>query len=142
MLRYVPALYHAAPKLCWRSPITRTSWRSRRRPRSGATRSPDASWIKSERWNRLTENEKASFAPICPDCVIELRSTSDTLSELQAKMQEYISNGVLLGWLIDRKNRTVHIYRPHQSPQIIENPSQVNGDPELPGFSLLMAKIG
>ncbi|PZD71850.1 hypothetical protein C1752_04478 [Acaryochloris thomasi RCC1774] len=57
-------------------------------------------------------------------------------------MQEYISNGVLLGWLIDRKNRTVHIYRPHQSPQIIENPSQVNGDPELPGFSLLMAKIG
>ena len=108
---------------------------------NGATRSPDASWIKSDRWNALTDEQKASFAPICPDFVIELRSSSDTLSGLQAKMQEYIENGAILGFLIDRKNRTVHVYRPNCVAEILENPETVNGDPELPGFVLRMARI-
>ena len=108
---------------------------------NGATRSPDASWIKLERWNALSEEQKASFAPICPDFVIELRSKSDTLSELQKKMQEYIDNGTLLGLLIDRQNRKVYIYRPNQEPEILDNPETVSGDPELPGFVLRMAKI-
>lgn len=108
---------------------------------NGATRSPDAAWIKSERWNALSDAEQASFAPICPDFVIELRSASDALSSLKAKMQEYIDNGASLGWLIDRKNRTVYIYRPNQPPQTLENPNQVSGNPELLGFSLPMAKI-
>ena len=108
---------------------------------SGATRSPDAAWIKLERWNALTDEQKASFAPICPDFVIELRSSSDTLSGLQAKMQEYIENGAVLGFLIDRKNYTAHIYRPNREPEILEKPETVSGDPELPGFVLRMAKI-
>ena len=106
-----------------------------------AMRSPDASWIKLERWNALTEEQKASFAPICPDFVIELRSASDPLTSLQDKMQEYMANGALLGWLIDRKNRTIHIYRPNREPEILDNPEIVSGDPELPGFVLRMAKI-
>ena len=108
---------------------------------NGAMRSPDASWMKLERWNILTEAQKASFAPICPDFVIELRSSSDTLISLQAKMQEYIENGARLGWLIDRKNRTVYIYRPNQEPEILDNPETVKGDPELPDFVLQMVKI-
>lgn len=87
-----------------------------------------------ERWNALTDDEKSSFAPIYPDFVIALRSKSDTLKSLKEKMEEYIENGVLLGWLIDRKNRTVHIYRPNQDPQILENPEVINDDPELAGF--------
>jgi Uma2 family endonuclease len=108
---------------------------------NGATRSPDASWIKLERWNALTEEQKASFAPICPDFVIELCSSSDTLSGLQDKMQEYIANGASLGWLIDRKNRKVYIYRPNQEPELLDNPETVNGEPVLAGFVLRMAKI-
>jgi Uma2 family endonuclease len=108
---------------------------------NGATRSPDASWIKLERWNALTEEQKASFAPICPDFVIELRSSSDTLSGLQNKMQEYIDNGASLGLLIDRKNRKVYIYRPEREPEILDNPETVSCAPELPGFVLRMAKI-
>ncbi len=108
---------------------------------NGATRSPDASWIKLDRWNRLTAAQKASFAPICPDFVIELRSASDTLTSLQDKLQEYLANGASLGWLIDRKHRTVHLYRPDQAPEILEHPDVVRGDPELPGFGLRMAKI-
>ena len=108
---------------------------------NGAIRSPDASWIKSDRWNALTDKQKASFAPICPDFVIELRSASDTLKSLQNKMQEYIENGAMLGFLIDRKNQTVHLYRPLRSPEILSNPKSVSGDPELPRFVLQMAKI-
>jgi Uma2 family endonuclease len=108
---------------------------------NGATRSPDASWIKSSRWNALTDEQKASFAPICPDFIIELRSASDTLSSLQTKMQEYIDNGASLGWLIDRQHRTVHIYRPGQAPEILDSPATVSGDPELPCFVLRMERI-
>jgi Uma2 family endonuclease len=108
---------------------------------NGATRSPDTAWIESTRWNALSPEQQASFAPIAPDFVIELRSSSDTLSGLQEKMQEYTEQGVQLGLLIDRKNRKVHIYRPDREPEILENPERVSCDPELPGFALKMAKI-
>ncbi|MEH1903692.1 MAG: Uma2 family endonuclease [Nostoc sp.] len=106
-----------------------------------AMRSPDASWVELERWNALTDAQKASFAPICPSFVIELRSSSDRLIKLQDKMQEYIDNGASLGWLIDRQNRKVYIYRHHRELEILENPEAVIGNPELPGFVLRMAKI-
>lgn len=108
---------------------------------NGATRSPDAAWIRSEGWNALSDEQQSSFAPICPNFVIELRSASDTLISLPEKMQEYLENGAQLGLLIDRKNRTVHVYRPGQSPEILADPLAVDCSPELPGFSLLMAKI-
>lgn len=108
---------------------------------NGATRSPDAAWIKSDRWMALSNEQKSSFAPICPDFVIELRSSSDTLKGLQEKMQEYIDNGAARGLLIDRKNQTVHIYRPSCAPKILENPDSVNCAPELPGFVLQMNEI-
>ncbi len=108
---------------------------------NGATRSPDVSWIRLERWNSLTAAQQASFSSVCPDFVIELRSTSDTLVGLQAKMVEYLENGAVLGWLIDRKNRSLHIYRPNMEPEILVNPETVSGDPELPGFVIKMAKV-
>ncbi|MEH2089520.1 Uma2 family endonuclease [Nostoc sp.] len=115
---------------------------------NGAMRSPDASWIELERWNTLTDAQKASFAPICPSFVIELRSSSvgvarrrHRLIKLQEKMQEYIDNGASLGWLIDRQNRKVYIYRPNRELEILENPEAVSGNPELPGFVLRMGKI-
>ncbi|MEC4806038.1 MAG: Uma2 family endonuclease [Jaaginema sp. PMC 1079.18] len=108
---------------------------------NGAVRSPDASWIKRDRWQALSEEEKASFAPICPDFVVELHSRSDRLSQLQAKCCEYIENGVALAWLIDRQNRTVTVYRPQGDSVVLESPEAVCGDPELPGFVLQMARI-
>ncbi|MEH2107991.1 Uma2 family endonuclease [Nostoc sp.] len=108
---------------------------------NGAMRSPHASWIELERWNALTDAQKASFAPICPSFVIELRSSSDGLIKLQEKIQEYIDNGALLSWLIDRQNRKVYIYRPNRELEILENLEAVTGNPELPGFILRMGKI-
>ena len=108
---------------------------------NGAMRSPDTSWILAARWNALTDEQKASFAPIVPDFVIELRSASDTLKSLQEKMQEYIENGVRLGLLIDRKARKVYLYRSGQLPEVLDNPDGVSCEPELAGFVLKMAKI-
>ncbi len=108
---------------------------------NGATRSPDAAWILSDRWNALQPEQQASFAPITPDFVVELRSSNDTLVSLKEKMEEYIANGVCLGLLIDRQNRQVHIYRPNQSPEILENPESVSCEPEMSGFALKMARI-
>ncbi|MEG3927255.1 MULTISPECIES: Uma2 family endonuclease [unclassified Microcoleus] len=108
---------------------------------NGADRSPDASWVKKERWDALTPEQKDSFAPLCPDFVVELRSRTDSLKKLQEKMQEYIENGAKLGWLIDRQNRRVEIYRPGQDVEIIQNPRTLSGEEVLPGFVLDLAEI-
>ncbi|MEH1785102.1 Uma2 family endonuclease [Nostoc sp.] len=108
---------------------------------NGAERSPDASWIKIERWNALTPEQQEKFAPICPDFVVELRSPSDSLKDLQEKMQEYIENGAQLGWLIDRKNKRVEIYRPGEDVEILNNPTSLSGENVLPGFALNLQQI-
>ncbi|MEH2164945.1 MAG: Uma2 family endonuclease [Nostoc sp.] len=108
---------------------------------NGAERSPDASWVKIEQWNALTPEQQEKFAPICPDFVIELRSRTDSLKDLREKMQEYIENGVQLGWLIDRKNKRVEIYRPGKDVEILDNPASVSGENVLPGFVLDLQHI-
>lgn len=108
---------------------------------SGAFRSPDAAWIPLERWNSLTPEEQDSFPPICPDFVIELRSPSDTLSQLQEKMREYIANGVRLGWLIDPRNQQVEIYRPGRETEIVTRPDRLFGEDVLSGFVLELTGI-
>jgi Uma2 family endonuclease len=108
---------------------------------NGAERSPDASWVKIERWNALTPEQQEKFAPICPDFVVELRSPSDSLKDLQEKMQEYIENGAQLGWLIDRKNKRVEIYCPGKNVEILNNPASLSGENVLPGFVLNLQNI-
>jgi Uma2 family endonuclease len=102
----------------------------------GADRSPDASWVRRERLEALTEEQKDSFLPLAPDFVVELRSKTDLLKTLQAKMQEYMDNGVRLGWLIDPKSRRVEIYRPGQEVEVLESPVSLSGESVLPGFRL------
>lgn len=108
---------------------------------NSAMRSPDASWLAIERWNALTENEKDRFPPICPDFVIELRSRTDALKVLQAKMLEYIENGAQLGWLIDPTNRKVYIYRPNATMQTLDDPQNISGASLLQGFELDLTDI-
>lgn len=108
---------------------------------NGADRSPDASWVRIERWEALTSEEKDKFLPLCPDFVIELRSPSDSLQTLRSKMQEYIDNGARLGWLIDPKRRVVEIYRPDREVEILPSPSTVFGEDVLPGFVLDLTQV-
>jgi len=103
---------------------------------NGGKRSPDVAWIANERWESLTIKEKEKFAKICPDFVIELRSRTDSLSQLQEKMQEYLNSGLRLGWLIDPQNQQVEIYRQNQSVEIVSLPTSLSGENVLPGFIL------
>ncbi len=112
---------------------------------NGSKKGPDASWIKIERWNQLTREQKRTFAPITPDFVIELASPSDNkpvrYKELQKKMQEYIDCGVRLGWLINPDTKIVEIYRARRDVEIKENPRSLSGEDVLVGFTLDLTEI-
>ena len=112
---------------------------------NGARRSPDVSWIRLERWNQLTQAQQDGFPPIAPDFVIELVSPSDLKNQryedLQAKMEEYLENGVKLGWLIEPSAKTVEIHRVGQQVEILNNPQTLSGEDVLPGFVLDLSEI-
>jgi Uma2 family endonuclease len=108
---------------------------------NGADRSPDAAWVRQERWDALTPKQKESFIPLCPDFVVELRSKTDNMEPLRVKMKEYMNNGARLGWLIDRKNRKVEIYRQSQDVEVLDNPATLSGEDVLPGFVLDLTEV-
>ena len=107
----------------------------------GTDISPDGAWIRRDRWDALTAEEKKKFAPICPDFVVELRSTTDSLETLRAKMKVYVKNGARLGWLLDRKNRKVEISRQGSDVEILDSPATLSGEDVLPGFVLDLTDI-
>ncbi len=109
---------------------------------NGAVYSPDASWVSNQKWDTLTPTQQEEeFSPLAPDFVVELRSSSDSLKKLREKMQEYIDNGVRLGWLIDPKNKTVEIYRNGQDVEVLKSPTTLSGEDILPGFELNLNKV-
>ncbi len=108
---------------------------------NSANRSPDAAWVKRERWDSLTLEQKRKFAPLCPDFVVELCSPSDNFNTVQKKMQEYLENGAKLGWLIIPETGRVEIYRPEQVVEILENPKTLSGETILPEFVLDLQPI-
>ncbi len=108
---------------------------------NGAIYAPDAAWIARERWDALGAEEQNRFAAICPDFVLELRSGSDRLPPLHAKMAEYIENGARLGWLLDPFTRQAHIYRPAATPVVLTQPATLDGGDVLPGFTLDLSEI-
>ena len=107
----------------------------------GGDRSPDVAWVAMERWSELSQEQQRKFPPIAPDFVLELLSPTDSLEKTQAKMQEYMTNGVRLGWLIDRDHRYVEIYRSNQPVEKLTSPEQLLGETVLPGFFLNMSIV-
>lgn len=103
---------------------------------NGAKRSPDVAWIPLAKWNNLTTTQKQKFLPLCPDFVIELRSPTDKLAPLQNKMQEYIANGTILGWLINPQDKQIEIYRSGQDVEVLNSPQTISGENVLAGFIL------
>ena len=108
---------------------------------NGAVRAPDVSWIRADRLAAVLPDAAEGFLPLCPDFVLELRSPTDRLATVQAKMVEYMENGAQLGWLIDPSDRTVHIYRPGKPVERLRAPASVSGEDVLPGFELLLGEV-
>jgi Uma2 family endonuclease len=73
-----------------------------------------------ERWEALTPAQRKKFLPLCPDFSVELVSETDDVEETRSKMQEYINNGLRLGWLINSRTRQVEIYRPNQAVEVLQ----------------------
>lgn len=107
----------------------------------GSIRSPDASWIHSERWAAVDRVERRKFTHIVPDFVAEIRSPSDAIKDVRARMADYIAHGARLGWLIDPETRTVEIYRPGQPAERLTSPEEVSGEKVLPDFTLDLTEI-
>ena len=107
---------------------------------NGAKRSPDASWVSRERLEALNP-DPTRFLPMAPDFAVELRSANDELKTVQQKVQEYINNGVRLGWLIDPQNQRVEIYRIGQNVEVLQSPTSLLGENVLPGFVLELNQI-
>lgn len=104
---------------------------------NGAVRSADGVWISAERYEALSERERERFPSVAPDFVAEVVSRSDTLAEAQAKMEEYIANGVRLGFLIDRFRKKAWIYRAGQKPEETSDANAIlSGEDVMPGFQL------
>ncbi|HCQ19983.1 MAG: Uma2 family endonuclease [Aphanizomenon sp.] len=103
---------------------------------NGGDRSPDVAWIKKERWETLTPEERRKFPPIAPDFVIELRSVTDDLKTLRQKMQEYMDAGVKLAWLINPQQQQIEIYRSGKDVELRNLPTELLGEEILTGFSL------
>ena len=107
----------------------------------GSVRAPDAAWISTRRLASLSEEQKTGFPPVCPEFVIELRSPSDKLADLQAKMEMWIANGAEVAWLIDPLEKAVSIYRPGEQPEVLAQPTSVQGTGPIAGFELVLARI-
>ena len=107
----------------------------------GSVRAADAHWVSWQRWNALSHDEQKSFAPLCPEFVIEVRSESDRLMELQAKMQMWIANGAEVAWLVDPSLKTVEVYRPGREVEVLEDGSAVEGDGPVAGFVLELGRV-
>ena len=108
---------------------------------NSAIRSPDAAWVRKERWQALNALQRQKYVPLCPDFLVELRSPSDELESAQQKMQEYLENGLRLGWLIDPQMQQVEVYRPERDVEVLDSPTQLSGEEVLPGFVLELEGI-
>lgn len=106
-----------------------------------AVRAPDTAWVHRSSLAKLTPSQKERFLPVTPELVIEIASPSDRQSELQTKMEEYIANGVQLGWLILPEARKIMVYRPGEDGQLLSDIDSISGDPVLPGFTLDLRPI-
>jgi Uma2 family endonuclease len=104
----------------------------------GRNPSPDVSWIDK---SRLEGIDISGFISVVPDFVIELRSRSDPIEDVRAKMEEYRRVGVRLGWLIDPQKQQVEIYRPGREVEILQSPISLSGEDVLPGFTLDLSSI-
>ena len=108
---------------------------------NGAIRSPDAAWISQSRWDALTPEQRKKWVPLCPDFVVELKSSSDDVADLRIKMLEYQENGLKLGWLIDPDRQIIEVYQADRPVEQLACLESIAAGSIMPGFVLKLAGI-
>lgn len=101
-----------------------------------SVRAADAAWLSKETWNKLSESERNRFGHAVPDFIAEVRSYSDSLKKLKAKVTEgWLANGVRLAWLIDPVKQKTYIFRQNGTEEVVEGFEKIlSGEDVLPGF--------
>ena len=108
---------------------------------SGAVRSPDAAWVSQAVWEALSDEQRRKHLPLCPDFAVELLSETDSISDTIIKMQEYLNNGLRLGWLIDPKTETARVFCADGSVEVKSFADNLSGEDVLPGFQFALATL-
>lgn len=76
-----------------------------------------------------------------PELVVEVRSKNDTQPEIDEKVREYLSAGVVLVWVADPAARTVTAHRPRQPAVVFGAIDVLTADPVIPGFAVPVAEL-
>lgn len=108
---------------------------------NGARRSPDAAWTLRTRIADLPTRDQEAYWHLAPDFVIELKSKTDRLPTLRRKMNEWIANGVELGWLIDPDRKAVEVYRQGRKSEVYIDIDRIAADGPVAGFLLDLARV-
>ena len=108
---------------------------------NGAVRSPDAAWVSTAAWEALSAEQRRKHPPLCPDFVVELLSETDNIADLVLKMQEYLRNGLRLGWLLDPRTGHARVFRPDGTVEIKTFAETLSGEDVLPGFSFALSLL-
>jgi Uma2 family endonuclease len=108
---------------------------------NSAMRAADAAWVSLERIRTVASDQRDKFLPLCPEFVVEITSPSDRIRQVQAKMEEWIANGALLGWILEADKRRVHVYRAGEKTEVFDNLIEISGSGPVPGFTLNLKKI-
>ena len=113
----------------------------------GSVLSPDVAIVRRERWDALTPAQQRSFAPLCPDLVVELASLSDEgprgATALRHKMELYRRNGAQLGWLLLPAERALEIWRADRetAPERIAPATHLDAGDLFPGLQIALAEV-
>ena len=108
---------------------------------NNAVRSPDAAWVKNERWMSLTDKEKEQFPPLCPDFIVEIKSASDVLTSLKNKMNEWIANGTRLAWLVNPEEKLTYIFTKDGSARTVSFEQRLTGEYVLEGLEITLSSV-
>ena len=107
-----------------------------------STLSPGASWFSLAKWNQVPAASQRKFLPICPEFVVEVLSPTDQLDDAQAKMEQWLANGVQLGFLLNDQPETAYLYRLGQPVEVVNGfDTELSGEPVLPSFQLNLREV-
>ena len=100
---------------------------------------PDVSFVAGDR--DIDDDDLIGFAALAPDLAVEVRSPSNSLAEMQRRVEIYLAAGCPLVWVVDPATRTVTVHAPDREPMLLGDDDHLSGEDILPGFSVPVAAL-
>lgn len=94
-------------------------------------RAPDVAFVIKE---RVVSGTREGFVPVAPDLAVEVVSPSDTAAEVNTKVEEYLTAGTRLVWVVYPDSRSVMAYRSVREVELLRQGDELDGRPVFEGF--------